>query len=42
MMHNKNKMLLVEVLLDQITICRIGNKYKSEILFIAKIWPFKK
>jgi formamidopyrimidine-DNA glycosylase len=27
-MHNKNKMLLAEVLLDQTIICGIGNKYK--------------
>ena len=30
-----------EALLDQKIISGIGNKYKSEILFICKIWPFK-
>ncbi len=41
-MRNKNKLLLSESLLDQNIVCGIGNKYKSEILFITKIWPFKK
>ena len=37
----KPQLLISEALLDQKIISGIGNKYKSEILFICKIWPFK-
>lgn len=40
--HSKQKELLIsEALLNQKIISGIGNKYKSEILFICKINPFK-
>jgi len=35
-------MLIANALLDQKIISGIGNKYKSEILFLNKIHPFKK
>jgi endonuclease-8 len=35
-------MLIANALLDQQIISGIGNKYKSEILFLNKIYPFKK
>jgi endonuclease VIII len=35
-------MLIANALLDQQIISGIGNKYKSEILFLHKIYPFKK
>jgi endonuclease VIII len=39
----KNKHLLISnALLDQQVVSGIGNKYKSEILFLNKIYPFKK
>lgn len=39
----KNKNLLISnALLDQQIVSGIGNKYKSEILFLNKIYPFKK
>lgn len=34
--------LISNALLDQQIVCGIGNKYKSEILFVNKIYPFKK
>jgi formamidopyrimidine-DNA glycosylase len=40
---NENKNLLISnALLDQQIVSGIGNKYKSEILFLSKIFPFKK
>jgi endonuclease VIII len=41
-LHTKQNLLISEALLDQKIISGIGNKYKSEILFICKISPFKK
>ena len=42
LIHSKQKELLIsEALLNQKIIAGIGNKYKSEILFICKINPFK-
>lgn len=35
-------MLIANALLDQQIISGIGNKYKSEILFLNKMYPFKK
>ncbi len=35
-------MLIANALLDQQIISGIGNKYKSEILFLNKIYPFKR
>ncbi len=35
-------MLIANALLDQQIMSGIGNKYKSEILFLNKIYPFKK
>ena len=35
-------MLIADALLDQQIVSGIGNKYKSEILFLNKIYPFKK
>ena len=40
-LHTKQNLLISEALLDQKVISGIGNKYKSEILFICKISPFK-
>lgn len=34
-------MKLADLLLDQTFVAGIGNKYKSEILFLQKLWPFK-
>jgi endonuclease VIII len=34
--------LIADALLDQQIVSGIGNKYKSEILFLNKIYPFKK
>jgi len=42
LIHSKQKELLIsDALLNQKIIAGIGNKYKSEILFICKINPFK-
>jgi endonuclease-8 len=44
-LRNKDKnnhLLLVDALLDQRIVSGIGNKYKSEILFSSKLYPFKK
>jgi endonuclease-8 len=42
LLHSKQKELLIsEALLNQKIIAGIGNKYKSEVLFICKINPFK-
>jgi len=38
----ETNMLIANALLDQQIISGIGNKYKSEILFLSKIYPFKK
>lgn len=35
-------LLISKALLDQQIVSGIGNKYKSEILFLCKIYPFKK
>jgi endonuclease VIII len=35
-------MLIADALLDQQIVSGIGNKYKSEILFLNKVYPFKK
>ena len=35
------EMKLVDFLLDQTFVAGVGNKYKSEILFLLKIWPFR-
>ena len=40
-MKNKN-LLIADALLDQQIVSGIGNKYKSEILFLNKVYPFKK
>ena len=43
-MYNKSKyteLFITTALLDQKIISGIGNKYKSEILFINNIYPFK-
>jgi endonuclease-8 len=32
---------LVDLLLDQTFIAGVGNKYKSEILFLLRVWPFR-
>lgn len=40
-LRTKQQLLISEALLDQRIISGIGNKYKSEILFICKISPFK-
>ena len=43
LLYSKQKELLIsEALLNQKIIAGIGNKYKSEILFICRINPFKK
>jgi endonuclease VIII len=41
--NSKNtNMLIADALLNQQIVSGIGNKYKSEILFLNKIYPFKK
>jgi endonuclease-8 len=40
-LRTKQQLLISQALLDQKIISGIGNKYKSEILFICKISPFK-
>ena len=37
---NNSSTLIVDLLLDQTFVAGIGNKYKSEILFLSKINPF--
>jgi endonuclease-8 len=37
----RENMKLADLLLDQTFVAGIGNKYKSEILFLQKLWPFK-
>jgi endonuclease-8 len=41
-LKNRKEILISDALLNQKIIAGIGNKYKSEILFICKINPFKK
>ena len=36
----RENMKLADLLLDQTLVAGIGNKYKSEILFLQKLWPF--
>ncbi|HEX5979048.1 MAG TPA: DNA-formamidopyrimidine glycosylase family protein [Nitrososphaeraceae archaeon] len=36
----RENMKLADLLLDQTFVAGIGNKYKSEILFLQKLWPF--
>ncbi len=38
--QNNSTTLIVDLLLDQTFVAGIGNKYKSEILFLSKINPF--
>jgi endonuclease-8 len=40
-LHKRGKMKLADLLLDQTFVAGIGNKYKSEILFLRKLWPFR-
>jgi endonuclease VIII len=37
----RGNMKLADLLLDQTFVAGVGNKYKSEILFLQKLWPFK-
>ena len=39
-MNDKCTGLIADLLLDQTFVAGIGNKYKSEILFLSKINPF--
>jgi formamidopyrimidine-DNA glycosylase len=39
-MNDNSTTLIVDLLLDQTFVAGIGNKYKSEILFLSKINPF--
>jgi formamidopyrimidine-DNA glycosylase len=41
LLYSKQNLLISEALLNQKIIAGIGNKYKSEILFICRINPFK-
>ena len=40
-LHNRGKRKLADLLLDQTFVAGIGNKYKSEILFLRKLYPFR-
>jgi endonuclease-8 len=40
-LKERGRMKLADLLLDQTFVAGIGNKYKSEILFLEKLWPFK-
>jgi endonuclease-8 len=40
-LNERIKMKLVDLLLDQSFVAGVGNKYKSEILFLLKVWPFR-
>lgn len=40
-LKERRNMKLTDLLLDQTFVAGIGNKYKSEILFLLKLWPFK-
>jgi endonuclease VIII len=37
---NSNDLSIADLLLDQTFVAGIGNKYKSEILFLSKLYPF--
>jgi endonuclease VIII len=39
-LKERENMKLADLLLDQTFVAGIGNKYKSEILFLQKLWPF--
>lgn len=39
-LKERESMKLADLLLDQTFVAGIGNKYKSEILFLQKLWPF--
>jgi endonuclease VIII len=39
-LKERGRMKLADLLLDQTFIAGTGNKYKSEILFLLKLWPF--
>lgn len=41
-LKNQKEILISDALLNQKIIAGIGNKYKSEILFVCRINPFKK
>ena len=40
-LHKRGEMKLTDLLLDQTFVAGIGNKYKSEILFLRKLYPFR-
>ena len=40
-LRKRGKMKLADLLLDQTFVAGIGNKYKSEILFLRKLCPFR-
>ncbi len=40
-LKERGRMILVDLLLDQTFVAGTGNKYKSEILFLLKLWPFR-
>lgn len=40
-LYQRSKMKLADLLLDQTFIAGVGNKYKSEILFVTKCCPFR-
>jgi len=40
-LKERGNMKSADLLLDQTFVASIGNKYKSEILFLQKLWPFK-
>jgi endonuclease-8 len=40
-LKERTEMKLADLLLDQSFIAGVGNKYKSEILFLLKVWPFR-
>lgn len=40
-LNERGRMKLADLLLDQTFVAGIGNKYKSEILFLRKLWPFR-
>ncbi len=40
-LKERTEMKLADLLLDQSFIAGVGNKYKSEILYLLKVWPFR-
>jgi endonuclease-8 len=40
-LNERGRTKLADLLLDQTFVAGIGNKYKSEILFLEKLWPFR-